>query len=118
MKQNKREIGRKYEKRAGVFLEHQGFQILEYNFNCRFGEIDIIARKDRQLIFCEVKYRRDEAKGNPLEAVGARKQQTISKCAMYYLTVRGLLHMDIRFDAIGILGDKITWVPDAFDYQG
>lgn len=117
MKQNNRKIGGKYEKQAGTFLEQQGFQILEYNFHCRFGEIDIIAGKGRQLIFCEAKYRRDDGKGTPLEAVGIRKQRTISKCAMYYITVRGFLHMDIRFDVIGILGDEITWIPNAFDYQ-
>jgi len=116
MKPNRREIGSNYEKQAGAFFERQGFEILAYNFRCRSGEIDIIARKGKQLVFCEVKYRRDDAKGTPLEAVGIRKQRTISKCAMYYATVHGLLHMEIRFDVIGIQGTDMKWVQNAFDY--
>jgi len=117
-KENKRKIGGEYEKAAGRYLEQQGFQILEYNFRCKTGEIDIIAMKDTQLIFCEVKYRQDHEKGTPLEAVDLRKQRVISKCAMYYLTVHGLLHLNCRFDVIGITANKIEWIPNAFDYTG
>jgi len=116
MMKNKRKIGSHYEKQAGTFLEQQGFEILEYNFRCRSGEIDIIARKNKQLVFCEVKYRRDDSKGSPLEAVGIKKQRTISKCAMYYTTVHGLLYMEIRFDVIGIQGQELEWIPNAFNY--
>ena len=77
-------MGTAYEKLAGVYLEQQGYEILEYNYRCRIGEIDIVARQGGYLVFVEVKYRADNAAGNPLEAVTAAKQRTISKVASYY----------------------------------
>ena len=74
---NKRQTGIKYEQAAGFFLEQMGYEILEYNYRCRFGEIDIIAKDGACLVFCEVKYRSGRGKGSPLEAVDYRKQQTI-----------------------------------------
>ena len=85
MAENKRKIGEKYERRAGAYLEEKGYEILEYNFRCRSGEIDIIARDGEYLVFCEVKYRAGNGKGHPAEAVGFRKQSVISKCALYYM---------------------------------
>ena len=49
--------GAEYEQKAGAYLEEQGYEILEYNFRCRAGEIDIVARDGEYLVFCEVKYR-------------------------------------------------------------
>ena len=54
MKQNNRAVGTAYEQIAGRFLEKKGFQILEYNYRCRAGEIDLIARDSEYLVFCEV----------------------------------------------------------------
>ena len=69
---NKRQTGAKYEQAAGFYLEQQGYEIIEYNYRCRFGEIDIIAKDGSYLVFCEVKYRSCKGKGSPLEAVDAR----------------------------------------------
>ena len=52
MKKNRREIGTEYEKKAGAYLEGQGYEVLEYNYRCRMGEIDIIARDVEYLVFC------------------------------------------------------------------
>ena len=54
---NTRKIGTEYERKAGAYLEAKGYVIQEYNFRCRMGEIDIIARDGKCLVFCEVKYR-------------------------------------------------------------
>ena len=62
MKQNNRAVGTAYEQIAGRFLEKKGFQILEYNYRCRAGEIDLIARDREYLVFCEVKYRRTKVR--------------------------------------------------------
>ena len=125
-KENKRQVGTKYEKLAGAFLERQGYEILCYNYRCLFGEIDIIAIEDGTLIFCEVKYRSSSLGGNPLEAVDVRKQQVIYKCAMNYLSFERLnpkkksdLHkskeeIPCRFDVIGFMGDEISHVKNAF----
>ena len=57
MKENQREKGAYWEQKAGAYLESIGYEILEYNFRCRMGEIDIIAQDGEYLVFCEVKYR-------------------------------------------------------------
>ena len=125
-KENKRQVGSKYEKLAGAFLEIQGYEILCYNYRCLFGEIDIVAKEDETLVFCEVKYRSSSLGGNPLEAVDARKQQVIYKCAMNYMSFEKLnarkksnLHKNkgeipCRFDVIGFVGDEISHVKNAF----
>lgn len=113
-KQNRRRTGSEYEQAAGYYLEQSGYEIVQYNYRCRKGEIDIIAKEGTCLVFCEVKYRADERKGSPLEAVDARKQRTLFQCAQYYLTEHHLEDVPCRFDVIGIEGTKITLVKDAF----
>ena len=115
---NKREKGSFYEKEAGKYLESNGYNILEYNYRCRVGEIDIIAKDREYLVFCEVKYRKTNKKGNALEAVAFSKQKTLSKCALYYVTERRWSYLPCRFDVIGIDGDSITHIQNAFDYIG
>lgn len=78
MRKNHRQVGADYEQAAGYYLEQFGYIVLEYNYRCRAGEIDLIAKDGDCLVFCEVKYRADSGKGNPLEAVNIRKQRIIS----------------------------------------
>jgi len=113
-RENKRQVGTKYEKLAGDFLEKQGYEILCYNYRCFFGEIDIVATDYKTLVFCEVKYRSSEVGGNPLEAVDYKKQQVLYKCAMSYLNYKYKREMSCRFDVIGFVGEKIVHVKDAF----
>lgn len=115
---NQRKVGALYEKAAGKYLEDNGYRIVEYNFRCRMGEIDIVAKDGEVLVFCEVKYRSNEDTGHPLEAVGLRKQRVITKCAMYYLTIRNCFHCPCRFDVISVEGEKITLVKNAFEAVG
>lgn len=118
MKKNYRMLGTEYEQMAGRYLIRNGYQILEYNYRCPKGEVDIIARQGGYLVFCEVKYRSGSESGYPGEAVGRAKQKRISDCALYYLTVHGLLEEPCRFDVISILGNRIRIYPNAFDYTG
>lgn len=113
---NKRDIGTTYEKVAGEYLRTQGYEIIEYNFYSRSGEIDIIARHDGYLVFVEVKYRDSDKVGHPFEAVSISKQRTISKCAFYYMQKKHLCDVPVRFDVVGILGDKVEVIPNAFDF--
>lgn len=115
---NKREKGSFYEKEAGKYLESKGYEIVEYNYRCRPGEIDIVAKDGEYLVFCEVKYRKTNNKGNALEAVAFSKQKTLSKCALYYVTEKGLSYLPCRFDVVGIDGGKLTLIQNAFDYIG
>lgn len=115
---NKRKTGSFYEKQAGAYLERLGYQIIEYNYRCKAGEIDIIARDGVYLVFCEVKYRKDDRKGAPTEAVNLKKQQVLSKCALFYGTEKNCLDMPCRFDVIGICGQQIELIKNAFEYIG
>lgn len=112
---NKRKIGNNYEDMAAQYLENKGFQILERNYRIRTGEIDIIARDGRYLVFIEVKYRADGRLGTALEAVDFRKQKVIFNTARVYLRQRRLgIETPCRFDVVGITGDGIVHVKDAF----
>ena len=70
---NKRQTGSRYEETAAAFLTSKGYRVLERNFRCRQGEIDLICRHGRYLVFAEVKYRSGLTMGSPAEAVDARK---------------------------------------------
>lgn len=91
---------------------------MEYNFRCRSGEIDIIARDGEYLVFCEVKFRTNSRKGGPLEAVTLAKQKKISKCAAYYMMKKGMFDVPCRFDVIGISDREIQLIKNAFEYAG
>lgn len=116
---NSRAVGSAYEKLAGEYLTALGYEILAYNFRCRSGEIDIIAREGRYLVFVEVKYRDGCRSGTPLEAVTVKKQRIISRVAAYYCLTHGLgENTPCRFDVVGILGEEVTLIRNAFEYQG
>ncbi len=112
---NKRALGGEKELVAAEFLRNNGYNILQMNFRCKSGEIDIIAKDKDTLVFCEVKYRSKNNYGHPLEAVNTKKQQKIIQTTRYYMLINNISDAQrIRFDVIGILGDKITHVRNAF----
>ena len=117
-RKNNRETGSHYERLAGADLEQEGYEILEYNYRCKTGEIDIIAREAGYLVFCEVKYRASDKKGHPAEAVNPAKQRTISKSALCYMTVNGIDEVPCRFDVVSIENHEVTLYRNAFDYTG
>jgi len=110
---NKRRVGSFYEDTAKRYLSEQGVDILESNYRCKLGEIDLIGRQEDAIIFFEVKYRKDDRYGHPFEAVNLKKQKRIISCARYYLTYNRS-DCYVRFDVIGIDNDKIEWIKDAF----
>lgn len=116
---NKRKIGADYEKKAAEYLRQQGFLILEQNFYSRWGEIDVIAKDGRYLVFVEVKYRGSTSCGDPLEAVNAKKQKHICRAAFYFCVSHGYPDTTpCRFDVIAISGnDEIVHVRDAFEFR-
>lgn len=112
---NKRSIGAIHEQYAMQHLSEQGYDIIETNFYCRSGEIDIIARHKGYLVFIEVKYRTSNRLGEPEEAVNYRKQQRIIRSARFYLLRHGLgENIPCRFDVVVILGKDIRIIEDAF----
>lgn len=87
---------------ATEYLIQNGYHIIERNFYCKLGEIDIVALKEEYLIFLEVKTRSSDNYGTPLEAVTKNKINHLYKTAKYYLYTRNLQDEFIRFDAIEI----------------
>ena len=117
MHDNTRATGAWYERKAADYLKQQGLFILRYNYRCRSGEIDLIAREGQYLVFVEVKYRNGGSSGNALEAVNPAKQRTICKVARYFLAVEyHCTDVPCRFDVVGIDGDRIHWLKNAFEY--
>ena len=115
---NKRQIGTLYEEKAARCLQAAGYEILERNYRCRAGEIDLIAKDHDFLVFVEVKYRRNGSSGVSLEAVTPAKQRVISRVAQFYLTVKyNSVDVPCRFDVVGIDGDRLQWKKNAFEYQ-
>jgi putative endonuclease len=113
---NKRSVGSQFEKIAVQYLSEQGYEIIEQNFQCRTGEIDIIAKESEYLVFVEVKYRTDSAKGLPQEAVDYRKIQKISRTARYYMIKEKIsMETPCRFDVVTILNQDISVIINAFD---
>ena len=112
---NKRQVGTHYESMAVQYLTDAGYHILERNFRCRTGEIDIIAKDGAYLVFVEVKYRASAACGSALEAVDYRKQQSILRVAQYYMVSHGYgTQTNCRFDVVAIQGTEITLIQNAF----
>ena len=112
---NKRQTGAAYELKAEEYLLGNGYKILERNFRNRSGEIDLIAKKEGQIHFIEVKYRATFDFGSPLEAVDFRKQNQIRKVAMYYLMKNKLSEWTpCQFDVIAFEGEKMTHLENAF----
>ncbi|HEC78234.1 MAG TPA: YraN family protein [candidate division WOR-3 bacterium] len=119
MRYNKTELGRKGERLAREYLTSRGFIIVAHNFRCRFGEIDLIARKEKAFRFIEVKFRTGTEYGLPQESVVRRKQQKIRTTAMLWLKQRCLpVDSEIHFDVLAINEEqgkiKYNYIEDAF----
>ena len=103
--QTNKQIGLLGEDIAADFLISQGYHILKRNFNCKLGEIDIIAVDNidkNELVFVEVKTRRQNIYGSPSDAVDFRKTKHLYKVAEYFLMINKLENTFVRFDVIEI----------------
>jgi putative endonuclease len=100
-------FGQAGENKATEYLESNGYCILDRNYRCRFGEIDIIAYKNETVCFIEVKSRHNVNYGRPCEAVNNKKQRHIRNTANYYLICQKhkipISELDVRFDIIEII---------------
>jgi putative endonuclease len=106
--------GKRGEDRAVEYLRGLGYRVVERNFRCKLGEIDVIARDGRSLVFVEVRTRADGRRGSALETVTGPKQRRIARVASYYLMVRRPTFEACRFDVVGITGAHIQHIKDAF----
>lgn len=125
MTQDRKELGKKGEIAAAEFLSRQGLEVITQNWKCSYGEIDIIALDNKQLVFCEVKTRKSLKSGIPEEAVTHAKQKRYIKCAQLYISRNECEseYEGYRFDAIAIyaLNDEralLRYIKNAFCDEG
>ena len=100
--QNNKAIGNFGEDLAASYLKNIGYKILEQNFSCKQGEIDIICLDKNEIVFVEVKTRTNTNYGFPSEAVNNLKKKHIYNSAKYYVYINNLYNEFIRFDVIEI----------------
>lgn len=120
----KRKVGDEKERLAEDFLLQQGFSLIERNFFCKMGEIDLIMKDQDYLVFIEVRYRESQDFGGALASITASKQRKLRRAAEFYLQQAFGNHPPpCRFDVIAIEGHKapelgrqeeIHWINNAF----
>ena len=114
-RKNRRQMGFCYEQKAAAYLEAQGYHLLEHNYYCHLGEVDLIARDGAYLVFVEVKYRSTASSGKAAEAVHKSKQRRIYQCAEVYMKHHGISFCSpVRFDVLAVDGTEITLIKNAF----
>ena len=95
-------VGRYGERVAVCHLERAGLTVLDRNWRCAEGEIDVVAREGDVLVFCEVKTRVGVGFGDPLEAVVTAKAQRLRRLALHWMARRGVVGRQLRFDVVSV----------------
>ncbi|MES2603489.1 MAG: YraN family protein [Pseudomonadota bacterium] len=112
--------GQHFEDSALQFLQARNMQLVERNYRCRLGEIDLVVHDGATLVFVEVRYRRSNSHGPAFATVDARKQHKIRNAARHFLhRYKQYGNCVCRFDVMGIEADsagkpRIQWIPNAF----
>lgn len=117
----KQNIGKKGEQIAANYLNKNGLQVLESNYYTRYGEIDLIAKENAEIVFVEVKTRSSKKHGEPQEAVTKSKQRNLIRTAQAYLQKHKLENADWRIDVITVMlvaenDVKIDYIKNAVTY--
>jgi putative endonuclease len=111
--------GKKGEEIAVRHLQKLGYRIMERNYRCPLGEIDIVARDNNTIVFVEVKSRKTEEFGDPELAVGKMKQRKLTLISLYYLAQKNDSQVEARFDVVAVkmLRDRteVKLIRDAFE---
>ena len=115
---NRKATGDSAEQLACRYLQTQGLKLLQRNFYCRGGEIDLVMQHGDSLVFVEVRYRHRTAFGTAAETVSTSKQARIIHCANCYLARYRAWNEPARFDVVCIEGGasqrRIEWLQNAF----
>ena len=110
----RRALGAHGEALAAAWYEQRGFEVIDRNWRRREGEIDLIVRRDRTLVFCEVKTRSSDRFGAPFEAVTRQKQLRLRRLAAIWLTEHRVAAADLRFDVASVRGSVVDVIEAAF----
>ncbi len=112
-----RAAGDAAERLAEAYLAGRGLSLLERNYRCRFGEIDLVMAHGGERVFVEVRHRSTTAYGTPAATVSRGKQQKLLRCARHYLARAALGNAPCRIDVVAITGPlddpKIDWIRNA-----
>lgn len=116
---NRQEIGKNAEQQALSFLQKQGMRLLEQNYTCYSGEIDLIMQDGEDIVFIEVRSRSRTDYGHAIETITPRKQQKIIRAATHFLQKKGCLYkVSSRFDVITLQlvsnNWQLEWIKNAF----
>lgn len=110
------DIGQHAEQLAAIYLQQQGLKLLERNYRCRFGEIDLIMQDGKEIVFVEVRLRSHSAFGGASASITPGKQQKLSRTADHYLMQHSM--PPCRFDVIlmnSLKTESLEWLKNAFD---
>jgi putative endonuclease len=99
----RKQLGRLGEKKAAHYLACKGYKIIDRNYKCRVGELDIIAMEGKTLVIVEVKTRSSLSYGLPCESITATKKQHILRTLRYYVAIHDLEDLDLRIDVVEVL---------------
>jgi len=108
----KKLFGERGELKAVRFIKKSGYKLIKRNYRTPFGEADIVAEKDGETVFIEVKTRSNYNFGEPKDAVGYKKQEKYRKIASYYMTKVG--EIPISFAVAEVVGDEVNLIERAF----
>jgi putative endonuclease len=107
------QIGKEAEDRALNYLEQKGLRLIQRNYRSRFGEIDLIMRDGKTVVFIEVRYRRNRTFGGASHSITTQKQQRLLTTAEQFLQQHAPRH-PARMDVLALEGDDIEWIKNAF----
>lgn len=110
----RRALGAYGEKLVGLWYEDRGYTVVDRNWRCREGEIDLVAIRGRLVVICEVKTRSSNAYGSPASAVTIAKQSRLRVLALRWLDDQNLRSVSLRFDVACVIGQKIDVIESAF----
>lgn len=110
----RRRLGDRGEALAAAWYVAEGYQVLDRNWRCRDGEIDLVLRKGGTVVVCEVKTRTTLAYGSPLESVTGAKRKRLRRLAACWLAAHEVHAVNVRFDVAAVLGGQVDVVPGAW----
>jgi putative endonuclease len=111
---SKIERGAAAEARAAQLLVEAGYRIVERNFRCKAGELDLVARDGDVLVFVEVRSRSDDEHGSAVEMIRRTKQRRVARVATYYLATVQPVFEECRFDIVAVTAGAPILIKDAF----
>lgn len=96
------------------WYQRAGYEVVERNWRCSHGELDLVAVRGRLVVFCEVKARATDAFGSPASAVGPAKQRRLRRLAAAWLANNGVHGVEVRFDVAAVVGVRVQVLEGAF----